>query len=220
METIDNDIRPDHRVIFDWIDPGARVLDLGCGGGELIDLLSQQKDARVQGIELDEQAIYECVRKGLSVCQGDIETGLAEYPDRCFDYVILNQSLQEVRKASFLLREALRVGERVIVGFPNFAHIGARVSLFFGGRAPMTPSLPYRWYDTPNVRFLSIGDFRGVCAEMGFAVEKAAFLNGQKAITFWPNLRALGAIFLLSLPDALAHTGEKTAEGPGTKAER
>ncbi len=220
MGTVDSDIRPDHRIIFNWIEPGARVLDLGCGDGELIDLLSQQKDARVQGIELDEKAIYECVKKGLSVCQGDIETGLAEYPDRCFDYVILNQSLQEIRKASFLLREALRVGERAIVGFPNFAHIGARVSLFFGGRAPMTPSLPYRWYDTPNVRFLSIGDFRGVCAEMRFAVEKAAFLNGQKAITFWPNLRALSAIFLLSLPDDRAHAGERTAEGPGTKAER
>ena len=219
METIDNDIRPDHRVIFDWIDPGARVLDLGCGGGELIDLLSREKDARVQGIELDEQAIYECVKKGLSVCQGDIETGLAEYPDRCFDYVILNQSLQEVRQASFLLREALRVGERAIVGFPNFAHIGARASLFFGGRAPMTPSLPYRWYDTPNVRFLSIGDFRGVCAEMGFAVEKAAFLSGQKAITFWPNLRALGAIFLLSLPGDRAQAAERSAEGQGTEAE-
>jgi methionine biosynthesis protein MetW len=90
------------------------------------------------------------------------------------------------------------VGERVIVGFPNFAHIGARISLFFYGRAPMTPSLPYRWYDTPNVRFLSIGDFRVFCAEMGFSVEKAAFLSGREAITFCPNLRALSAIFLLS----------------------
>jgi methionine biosynthesis protein MetW len=192
------DVRPDHRVISEWIEPGARVLDLGCGNGELMELLSQRKETQVQGIELDEKAIWECVRKGLSVCQGDIETGLAEYPDRCFDYVILNQSLQEVRKASFLLREALRVGNRAIVGFPNFAHIGARVSLFFGGRAPMTPSLPYRWYDTPNVRFLSIGDFRIFCAEMGFSVERAAFLSGQGKIAFWPNLRALSAIFLLS----------------------
>jgi len=220
MGTIDNDIRPDHRVIFDWIEPGARVLDLGCGDGKLIDLLSRGKDACVQGIELDEKAIYECVKKGLSVCQGDIGTGLAEYPDRCFDYVILNQSLQEIRKAAFLLREALRVGERAIVGFPNFAHIGARVSLFFGGRAPMTPSLPHRWYDTPNVRFLSIGDFRQFCTEMGFAVENAAFLDGRKTVTFWPNLRALSAIFLLSFPDDRARTGGKTAEGPGTKAKR
>ncbi len=202
MGIIADDIRPDHRIIFDWVEPGARILDLGCGNGELMDLLSQRKDARVQGIELDEKAIWECVRKGLSVCQGDIETGLAEYPDRCFDYVILNQSLQEIRKASFLLREALRVGAQTIVGFPNFAHVGARISLFFGGRAPMTPSLPYRWYDTPNVRFLSIGDFRVFCAEMGFAVEKAVFLNGKNAIAFWPNLRALSAIFLLSGGDA------------------
>ena len=200
-EIIGKDISPDHRVIFDWVEPGARVLDLGCGNGELIELLSRQKDANVQGIELDEQAIYECVQKGLSVCQGDIQTGLAEYPDRSFDYVILNQSLQEVRKASSLLREALRVGTRAIVGFPNFAHISARVSLFFGGRAPMTPSLPYRWYDTPNVRFLSIGDFRIFCAEMGFRVEKAVFLNGRKEIGFWPNLRAISAIFLLSFPN-------------------
>lgn len=209
MGTLADDIRPDHRVIFDWIEPKARVLDLGCGAGELIDLLSREKEARVQGIELDEKAIWECVRKGLSVCQGDIETGLAEYPDRCFDYVILNQSLQEVRKAAFLLREALRVGNRVIVGFPNFAHISARASLFFGGRAPMTPSLPYRWYDTPNVRFLSIGDFRVFCAEMGFTAEKAAFLSGQETVAFWPNLRALSAIFLLSGRD----TGRWEKEG-------
>jgi methionine biosynthesis protein MetW len=199
MEIIANGIRPDHRVIFDMIESGSRVLDLGCGTGDLLDLLARNKDARVQGIELDEKAIYECVRKGLSVCQSDIESGLAEYPDGSFDYVILNQSLQEIRKVFFILREALRVGNRVIVGFPNFATINARICLCFGGKAPMTPSLPYRWYDTPNVRFLSISDFRSFCAEKGFAVEKARFLNGQKTVAFWPNLRAVGAIFLLSL---------------------
>ena len=197
MEIIDNGIRPDHQVIFDMIEPGSRVLDLGCGTGDLLQLVARDKDARVQGIELDEHAIYECVRKGLSVCQSDIESGLAEYPDGSFDYVILNQSLQEIRKVFFLLREALRVGNRAIVGFPNFAYINARVCLGLGGKAPMTPSLPYRWYDTPNVRFLSISDFRSFCAEKGFAVRKACFLNGERTITFWPNLRALGAIFLL-----------------------
>jgi methionine biosynthesis protein MetW len=198
MEIIDNGIRPDHQVIFDMIERGSRVLDLGCGTGDLLQLVARDKDARVQGIELDEHAIYECVRKGLSVCQSDIESGLAEYPDGSFDYVILNQSLQEIRKVFFLLREALRVGNRVIVGFPNFAYINARVCLGLGGKAPMTPSLPYRWYDTPNVRFLSISDFKSFCAEKGFAVRKACFLNGERTITFWPNLRALGAIFLLS----------------------
>ena len=197
MEIIHNGIRPDHQVIFDMIEQGSRVLDLGCGTGDLLQLVARDKEARVQGIELDEHAIYECVRKGLSVCQSDIESGLAEYPDGSFDYVILNQSLQEIRKVFFLLREALRVGNRAIVGFPNFAYINARVCLGLGGKAPMTPSLPYRWYDTPNVRFLSINDFRSFCAEKGFAVRKACFLNGERTITFWPNLRALGAIFLL-----------------------
>lgn len=199
MEIIANGIRPDHQVIFNMIEPGSRVLDLGCGTGDLLHLLARDKDTRVQGIELDENAIYECVRKGLSVCQSDIESGLAEYPDGSFDYVILNQSLQEIRKVFFILREALRVGNRVIVGFPNFAYINARFSLCFAGKAPMTPSLPHRWYDTPNVRFLSISDFRSFCAEKGFAEENACFLNGHKTIAFWPNLRALSAIFLLSL---------------------
>jgi len=180
------------------VDDGARVLDLGCGTGDLMYLLMREKNAWVQGIELDEQAIYECVKKGLSVCQSDIESGLSEYPDRSFDYVIMNQSLQEVRKAHFLLDEALRVGNRAIVGFPNFAHLSARISLFFYGKAPMTPSLPYHWYDTPNVRFLSISDFRDFCAEKGLLVEQARFLNGGRIVTFLPNMRALGAVFLLS----------------------
>ena len=201
MEIVANGIRPDHQVIFDMIERGSRVLDLGCGTGDLLDLLARDKDARVQGIELDERAIYECVRKGLSVCQSDIESGLAEYPDNSFDYVILNQSLQEIKKVSFLLREALRVGEKIVVGFPNLPSPHARLCLFFGGKAPMTPSLPNRWHDTPNVRFLSISDFRDFCAEKGFVVEKAYFLNGRKTITFWPNLRALNSIFLLSLPE-------------------
>ncbi len=200
-------IRPDHRIIFDMIEPSSRVLDLGCGSGDLTHLLMRDKNVWVQGIELDEQAIYECVRKGLPVCQSDIESGLAEYPDGSFDYVILNQSLQEVRKALFLVREALRVGRRVIIGFPNFAHISARASLFFLGKAPMTPSLPYRWYDTPNVRFLSISDFRRFCRDNGFRVEKASFLSGHKRITLWPNLRALGAIFLLSKGKATTDNG-------------
>ena len=199
MEPVDKGVRPDHQVIFEMIEPGSRVLDLGCGTGDLLELVEREKDARVQGIELDERAIYECVRKGLSVCQSDIESGLAEYPDGSFDYVILNQSLQEIRKVSFLLREALRVADRAIVGFPNFACLSARLCLGLRGKAPMTPTLPYEWYDTPNVRFLSISDFRNFCGKMGFRVQEACYLHGEKRIALWPNARAQSAIFLLSL---------------------
>ncbi|MCG6537929.1 MAG: methionine biosynthesis protein MetW, partial [Syntrophales bacterium LBB04] len=158
MRTPSAEERLDYRVIAGIVEAGSRVLDLGCGKGDLLLMLSQKKSARVQGIELDDKAVQECVKRGLSVFHSDIETGLSEYPDRSFDYVILNQSMQEVRKVDYLLREALRVGNRVIVGFPNFAHVRARLMLFLGGKAPFTGSLPHRWYGTPNVRFLGIPD--------------------------------------------------------------
>ena len=116
------------------IEPGSRVLDLGCGNGDLMYILTREKKAKVQGIELDDAAIYKCVKKGLSVFHGDIETGLTEYPDQSFDYVILNQSMQEVKKADFVIQEALRVAGKIMVGFPNFAYINSRVMLFFQGR--------------------------------------------------------------------------------------
>ena len=222
MEIIANGIRPDHQVIFDMIEPGSRVLDLGCGTGDLLHLLARDKDARVQGIELDEKAIYECVKKGLSVCQSDIESGLAEYPDGSFDYVILNQSLQEIRKVSFLLREALRVGSRVIVGFPNFAHINARIWLFFGGKAPMTPSLPYRWYDTPNVRFLSIGDFReflcgeGICGGEGLFSERA---KNDHLLAQPPGAECDLSAVASGWPGARPY-GKGDADGPAPKRRR
>ena len=106
----------------------------------------------MQGIEFDDEAIYQCVKKGLSVFNSDIESGLVEYPDKSFDYVILNQSMQEVTQVDFIIHEALRVGDKVIVGFPNFAHIAARFRLFFQGRAPMTKALPHRWYDQGPLR--------------------------------------------------------------------
>ncbi|MDD5711768.1 MAG: methionine biosynthesis protein MetW, partial [Smithellaceae bacterium] len=138
----------DHKIISRLVSRGARVLDLGCGDGELLALLAKEKGCRVQGIELDDGAIHICIMKGVSVYHGDIESGLAEYPDRSFDYVILNQSMQEVREADRVIDEALRIGTKVIVGFPNFAQFRARAMLFFGGRAPVTRSLPYQWYDT------------------------------------------------------------------------
>ena len=190
--------RLDHRIIFDIIEPGTKVLDLGCGTGDLLYLLAEGKGARVQGIELNDEAVYECVKKGLSVFHSDIESGLMEYPDGSFDYVILNQSMQEVKKVDFLIGEALRVGAKAIVGFPNFAHIGSRTMLFFKGRSPVTESLPYTWYDTPNVRFLSINDFKTFCKEKNLKVLAQRYLGDSSETRFWPNLRARNAVFVLT----------------------
>ena len=190
--------RSDHRIIYQFVEAGSRVLDLGCGNGDLMYLLVREKNARVQGIELDDAAIYECVKKGLSVIHSDIESGLVEYPDRSFDYVILNQSMQEVKRVDMVFEQALRIGTRIIVGFPNFAYIGARLMLFFRGKSPITSSLPYHWNDTPNVRFLSIRDFRDYCNEKRLRILAARYLNAEKEIRFWPNLFALNAIFVVT----------------------
>lgn len=191
-------IRLDHRVICQMVNPEAKILDLGCGDGELMYQLANEKSAKVQGIELDEKSIYKCVEKGLSVFHGDIDSGLTEYPDKSFDYVILNQSLQQVKKVEFVLQEALRVGDKVIVGFPNFASLNARSCLFFKGKAPVSSSLPYRWYDTPNTHFLSVRDFKEYCAEKGLHIISAYYLGKNKFVPFMRNLFALDAVFLIT----------------------
>jgi methionine biosynthesis protein MetW len=194
----ETDIRLDHRLICARITPGADVLDLGCGDGTLMSLLVREKQARVQGIELDGEAVQRCVAQGLMVFQGDIEGGLKDFPDRSFDDVILNQSMQEVRKVDLVIREALRVGRRVIVGFPNFAQFRSRWTLFFRGRTPVTRALPHDWYETPNVRFLSIRDFEVFCRHKDLTIREAIYLGDGTAIRWRPNLRAKNAIFILT----------------------
>jgi len=193
----DNNIRLDHKIIFKIIEPGSSVLDLGCAGGELLDLLVKGKKIKARGIELKEEDIYRCVEKGLSVFHGDIEGGLGEYPDNSFDYVILNQSMQETKKVEFVLQESLRVGRKVIIGFPNFAYIRSRFDLFFKGKAPVTYSLPYSWYESPNIHFLSIKDFDNYCREKKIDVLKKYYLGKSTAVRFFPNLLAINAIFVI-----------------------
>jgi methionine biosynthesis protein MetW len=196
MNTKYNPIRPDHRIILEWLEPGSSVLDLGCNSGDLLALL-RQKNIRGQGLERDEQAIYACVSKGLSVCHGDLDSGLADYGDALFDYVILNQSLQEVKNPAQVLSEALRVGKMAIVGFSNFAHYRVRGQIFFAGKTPVTAALPYEWYSTPNLHFLSIRDFTEYCQQQTILIEKAAYLSNRRRIAIWPNLLAQIALFLV-----------------------
>lgn len=193
-----NSLKLEHRVISEWIEPHSSVLDLGCGDGELLSFLIQEKQARAQGIEINEQAIYKCVARGLSVFQEDIDTGLSEYRDKSFDYVILSQSLQQVKKPDFVLKEALRVGKKVIVSFPNFVHYVARLQIFLGGKVPVTSVLPYEWYDTPNSRFLSISDFIEYCQKRKIEIENCVFIGRNKKVRIFPNLFAEIGIFLLS----------------------
>ncbi len=188
----------DCKTIADWINQGASVLDLGCGNGELLAYLVQAKQVHAQGIELDEKAIVRCVNAGLSVYQQDIDTGLSEYGDKSFDYVILNQTLQQVKKPDFVLQEALRVGKKVIVGVPNFAHYKARASIFFRGRVPVTPSLPYQWYDTPNLHFLSLNDFHDYTINNDIAINAAFYTSDNRKIRLLPNILAEYGYFLLS----------------------
>ncbi|MFH0771431.1 MAG: methionine biosynthesis protein MetW [Candidatus Omnitrophota bacterium] len=195
---IPDSVRLDHRVIYQIIEPGLKVLDLGCGSGELLLLLSKEKGAKVQGIEVNEEAIYKCVEKGLSVFHSDIDSGLIEYPDKSFDYVILNQSMQEVKKVDFVIKEALRVGKKVIIGFPNFAYWRARLRLFLKGKTPITYSLPYRWYDTPNLHFLSVSDFKEFCSEKNIKICGSYYLGRNGAVKILPNLFSLNAIFVIT----------------------
>jgi methionine biosynthesis protein MetW len=194
-----NSNRPEYPVIVKLIISGASVLDLGCGDGGLLSLLKKEKNiSRAQGIEIDEDAIYKCVARGLSVFHGDIDSGLAEYSDKSFDYVILNQTFQQVKKPDEVLHEALRVGKEVIVGFPNFAHISARYQLAVQGRAPVTGSLPYEWYNTPNIHFLSIGDFINYCHKRKIRIKKSFYFGKEKQVRLFPNVFGLVGLFLIA----------------------
>ncbi len=191
-------MRPDHKAILNLVKPNSKVLDLGCGDGELIALLSSEKHVKVQGIEIDDKSIFECIAKGLSVYHGDIDTGLSEFRDKSFDYVIINQAIQQIQHIQKVLDEAARVGNKVIVGIPNFAYFKSRIQLFFFGKTPKTSYLPFKWFETPNIRCLSISDFKKYCKEKDFIIEKELYIGEKFKVRFLPNLVANVGIFVVS----------------------
>ena len=196
--------RVDLLVVSQMVEQGAKVLDVGSGDGELLSLLAQTRGVDGRGIELSREGVNECVAKGLAVIQGDADTDLADYPDDAFDYVILSQTLQATWQPRHVLEHMLRIGRRGIVSFPNFGHWKIRLQLLFLGRMPRTDNLPDTWYETQNIHFCTIRDFRSLCATIGAEIETAVALKASgKPVRinapwwFW-NLFGEQAVFLLT----------------------
>ena len=191
-------LRPDLAIIARHVARGSRALDVGCGNGDLMAALRDGHGVDARGIEIDAGNVAACVARGLSVVQGDADVDLAGYPSNAFDYAILSQTLQTSRAPAAVLDELLRIGRRAFVSFPNFAHWRVRASLLWGGRMPVTRSLPEGWHDTPNIHHLTIDDFRAFLAERGIVTVGAWFLARDRPRRAWAaNLRAEHALFLL-----------------------
>lgn len=195
LQNVDNVL---FEIIGELVNPGTRVLDLGCGEGELLDWLKEHKHVDGRGVELAGPKVQKAIARGVSVYQGNLESAVTDYPDHVFDYVILSQTLQETRDPLKVLNGMLRVGKRAIVTFPNFGHYSVRWATMWTGKAPRTDLFPHEWYDSPNIHFLSVLDFESLVARQGWKLEKRVFISKQQQITAFPNLMAEVAVFLVS----------------------
>ena len=180
--------RSDFSIIAGWIKEGGRVLDLGCGDGALLASLAQSRQIRGYGIDIADDNVLACVRRGVNVIQSDLESGLAGFADRSFDTVILSQTLQQIHRVETIINEMLRVGREVIVTFPNFAYWRHRVQLGVRGTMPVSETLPYQWYNTPNVRMFTVREFDRFCRDRGIAVIDREVQSDERKVTFAPNL--------------------------------
>lgn len=196
-------IRFDLRIIASMIDPGSRVLDLGCGNGDLLAWLASTKNVIGTGIEQDKQKAAHCISRGLSVLQGDLNEEVDDYPDCSFDYVILSQTLQQVFEPARLLYSLARIGRKVIVSFPNFSHYSIRLQLLYKGVAPKNDQLPYSWYDSPNIRVITLKDFRKFSRDVGYNILKEITISTNPAnsegsiIRYFTNIRATYGIYVI-----------------------
>jgi len=186
-------LRPDLAIISEWIEPGSRVLDLGCGDGTLLEYLQRERNVDGYGLEIDPDNIVACIQRGVSVIQSDLDAGLTDYfDDNSFDYVVMTQTLQAMHYPSRLLREMLRVGHQGIVTFPNFGHWQSRMQLALGGHMPLSRALPNQWYDTPNIHLCTLKDFEQLCRELDIRILQRNVVDtahrSNIAMTLFPNL--------------------------------
>ena len=196
-------IRFDLQIIGSTIESGSKVLDLGCGNGDLIAWLETNKHVHCTGIEQDKEKAAHCIARGLSVLQGDLNEEVDDYPTSSFDYVILSQTLQQVFEPARLLHSLARIGKKVVVSFPNFSHYSIRLQLLLIGGAPKNDQLPYSWYDTPNIRVITLKDFRKFSRDVGYTIVKEIAINTNPAsseghiVHFFTNLRATYGIYVI-----------------------
>lgn len=193
-------LRSDLLAIADLVEPGWRVLDIGCGDGALLEYLRDRKQVRGRGIELTEAGVLACVRRGLSVRQGNVQEGLADYPDRSFDAVILSQTLPFLDDPAMVLNEMLRVGRTAIVSFSNWGHWRCRLELLFTGRVPVAIDLPQQWYESPRRQLFSVTDFARFCRQIGVEIDRQIYLNRGVRIRTgrFKNLLSTTAVFTLN----------------------
>jgi methionine biosynthesis protein MetW len=207
-------LRPDLQIIADFIPPAAKVLDLGCGDGALLEYLVRQKGAQARGIELSEAGVLACVRRGLSVRQGDLQEGLADYPDGSFDFVVLSQTLPFLDDPAAILAEILRVGRKAVVSFPNWGYWRCRLDLFVTGRIPQAPDLPQAWHEKPRWQAFTVTDFAQFCERAGIHIGQQAYLDGGRRVYIrkFKNLFSTTAIFVLE-----RQTGSRSVSKPNLR---